>query len=205
MDKRWINVRIIFVAIFSVIALVLAFSGQNPFYVRLALGFSVLVVALISLVWRLNPHVKITEADANPNASPETLGSDEVNNTGVPVHDDSLVSEEAMRHGVLLECNNAWLSDKQLYYCRNFWNVADMVAAKVDGDDLSIKFINGKMERFVLTPDKNVSDEYRFKFVSENTKNEALSYHLRAKSRQWARVINELIWAKKTPPKQDTP
>ena len=140
-----------------------------------------------------------------PVAIQESLGPDEVNDTGVPVHDDSIVSEEAKRHGVLLECKNAWLSDRTFYYCRNFYHVYDMVAAKVDENFLAIKFSNGKTERFGLATDSNVEDVYRFKLVSKSTRREAYGYHSRAQSRQWVRVINSLIWAKKNPPKQDAP
>jgi hypothetical protein len=206
MEKRWIAVRILFVSIVCVIALLLALSGQYPIYGPMLLAIGSIFATLISVAWKSSPHVEITEADANPSAISESLGADEVNDTGVPVHDDSLVSEEAKRNGVLLECKNAWLTDKKLCYCRNFWLVSDMVAAKVDRDELAIKFNNGKTERFVLAPSDNVSDySYGFKLVSKSRKYEVLSYHSRAKSRQWARVINRLILSSRAPPKQDTP
>jgi hypothetical protein len=143
------------------------------------------------------PYVPPPYIPLQDDAKPEGKANEITNTTN-----NASVSEEDRKRGVLLSCRNAWLTETEFCYCRSLWHVSDMVEAWVNNlGTLTIKFNNGETHDFRFAPDSaamnSIVGQY---FLKGDAALLEVSEDVKAKSHQWAKVINKLIFSKDTFP-----
>jgi len=147
------------------------------------------VAASVSFILRARANAERIKTGANPSAALENNDDSET----AAIHNDTPTSEEGRKKGILLQCRNAWLSNMDFYYCRNFFKVPDMVEALVDKNgSLAIRFNDGKTRKFKLAPNETemASMDWNRNLVGSFV---LTNRFMKKRSEKWAATINELI------------
>lgn len=113
----------------------------------------------------------------------------------VNINDSADLSFEDLKKGILLRCRNAWLTERELYYYGDFFQISDMAQASPEsGGSFTIRFKDGKATAIILAPgNAAVESTNSLARFDQETAKDAFQAYMNTRNHKWAEAINKLI------------